>query len=169
MSFTISIPIMVAIVCFVVPVTYGAFLSIRDSDGFPFFVTIFVGVFIAILGWGMSQAIIERIHINKTFKALEVTQEGYLDAMPEDWQQLRKLIDETDTIPLKKAYVLDFLKDKIEPEISGKEFELFYSRSKCRSSSATCKDWRVWLAKEMLPHVSIDVYAAFGELSQAKE
>lgn len=161
MTFTIAMPIFIGLCIFLAGVIIGAIAAIvkRDWGGVGFGLVIGIVAGLAGLTIATKEESLRREERAKKAKLLE--QKEALLTMPQDWQALYVLVAEKEESNLvRKAYILDFLKEKVEPndtllyknatpEISVEAYRAFCSQVKISPYN--------WLGEKLLPFVKTDV------------
>lgn len=146
MTFEIPAPLITFCCCFSICALLGGIAGYRARDWGEVFAGLIVGLFLGFIGVLMTQDHIEG-------KAAAATAKAHLETMPEDWQNLHRLLEKTESVSVKKAYVTSFLRNKTEPQITIGAYEGFGSISNFE-----------WISEKIMPYVLIDLETAMGEL-----
>jgi len=143
----------------------GGIASIAGRDKFYMVPATIFGIILGSAGVGIGSIVDGQVARERNKIALQTEQQDVLATMPEDWQQLNRLLNQTQTEPIRKAYVKAFVKAKTEPEIPVDAYEVFYAASDCTNwNTAGCTMWKHWLAEQLMPFVIIDVKVAMEKL-----
>ena len=166
MTFTLSLPMVLATCAFVVPVAIGGIGAIKSKDVFFVVIGAMIGALFGAAVFGVGKVIEGSTVSRAAIQTAYAKQCSHYDTMPEDWQHLYEFLKTVETVPLRQVYVKDFLKNKSEPEISAKAYEVFFQTTDCsRYTSAYCLKWKHWLGQELAPYASIDVHSALESVT----
>lgn len=162
---------------FLIPTLVGLIIGVTKRNTFLIFLGAACGMFLGFLTFCSVSAI-------DSFKAREAVQQAQraqrvqqafaeqvanqeiYNTMPEDWKDLHRFLKRITTVPLRQAYVKDFLRDKTEPELSADAYEVFYSTCSIDISIRDYQRWERWLAEALMPFAVVNTKAAINAAKQ---
>ena len=153
MTFTLSSPLTSGLATLVGIVLLFVIFAIVHKDKNYLMTGGILGVVFGLVAWGVGG-----IYVSETAKhrAIEDARLVRVAEIPEDWQKLHTLLDQTSSMRLRKAYFSKFTesrKAELNP-VAYKEFETTFTDE---ALGGSIREWRAWISEEMIPFLIIDL------------